>query len=196
MSSAVLCVLSRTATTAESSPSLPTSPLPCISSAASSSHRQICHRHSAVAVEKYHPRRAKTGAKINSLCLLGFVRVGGEDIQARHKPDLVQLRPTHLEDAGSPAKKACSDAASSSWLRPCSKKTNTTQALGVSNAENPESPSFVNEELIDDVLVLADEIADDAPVLVDVKAEMDEFDNDVERRRLDRLAGSRRQAPR
>ncbi|KFK29380.1 hypothetical protein AALP_AA7G126000 [Arabis alpina] len=96
--------------------------------------------------------------------------------------------------AGQLVQKAYSDTASRSWLRPCSKKADATQVPGVSNNENPLSPSLDNEP-IDDVPIRIDEPANDAPILVDIKAEMEDFDNVVEQRRLDRLAGSRGRAP-
>ncbi|KFK29525.1 hypothetical protein AALP_AA7G145700 [Arabis alpina] len=97
---------------------------------------------------------------------------------------VLKPRTTRVEDAGLYAEKACSYAGSSSWLRPCSKQRDETQLLETGNADDPENPFPV------------DELVDDAPVFVDVKAEMEEFDNAVEQRRLDRLASSQRGAPR
>ncbi|KFK23058.1 hypothetical protein AALP_AAs67435U000300 [Arabis alpina] len=107
------------------------------------------------------------------------------------------LKPmtTFLDNVGQSAEKACPDAASSSWLRPCSKQRDETQALDAHNTEGPKNPSLVDEP-INDIPICVDELADDVPVLVDVKAEMEEFDHPVEQRKLDRLAGSQRRAPR
>ncbi|KFK24219.1 hypothetical protein AALP_AAs51720U000300 [Arabis alpina] len=109
--------------------------------------------------------------------------------------NVLKPRTTRVEDAGLYAEKACSDSASSSWLHPHSKKTAETQASGWSNEENPRSSSHV-EQPVDVVPAHVEELVNDAPVFVDVKAEMEEFDNLVEQRRLERFAGSRRRAPR
>ncbi|KFK34217.1 hypothetical protein AALP_AA5G116000 [Arabis alpina] len=96
---------------------------------------------------------------------------------------------------GQNAEKTCSDAASSSWLRPYSKPTDETHALDTRTAGGPRSPPLVDEP-VNDFPIRVEELADDAPVLVDVKAEIEEFDNAVEQRKLNRQANSRRRAPR
>ncbi|KFK30949.1 hypothetical protein AALP_AA6G048700 [Arabis alpina] len=105
--------------------------------------------------------------------------------------DVLKPRTIHLGNARRGPEKACSDAASSSWLRPCSKQEEGSQA----SDKHPSSPSSADEQ-VNDIIIGDDELTADEPILVDVKAEMEEFDNAVEQRRLVHQSGSRRRAPR
>ncbi|KFK43260.1 hypothetical protein AALP_AA1G100700 [Arabis alpina] len=103
------------------------------------------------------------------------------------------LRPKTIHPDG-PSRapvNACSDAASSSWLRPCSKQREGSQA----SDKHPSSPPTADEQ-VNAITIGEDELTADEPILMDVKAEMEEFDNAVERRRLAHHSGSRKRAPR
>ncbi|KFK35641.1 hypothetical protein AALP_AA4G017200 [Arabis alpina] len=164
--------------------------------------RRLC-RGSIVFASALHRRLVKLTVEPRRFLRVGLLGtrqaekdVGNRDVEVNSQRKCQALpKSARFGNAGQLAEKACSDAASSSWLRPCSKKTDATQVPGVSNKENPVSPSLDNEP-IDDVPILADELAADAPGLVVVKAEMEEFNNAVEQRRHDHLASSRRRAPR
>ncbi|KFK24051.1 hypothetical protein AALP_AAs62710U000200 [Arabis alpina] len=109
--------------------------------------------------------------------------------------NVLEPRTAGVGDAEHHAEKACSDAGSSSWLRPCSKQRDESHFLKEHAADGPENPLLIDEP-ISVVPIRIDKLDDEAPTLVDVKAEMEEFDNAVEQRRLDRSSGSRRRAPR
>ncbi|KFK33800.1 hypothetical protein AALP_AA5G062000 [Arabis alpina] len=100
--------------------------------------------------------------------------------------NVLKPRAADVGDAMNHAEEACSDAGSSSWLRPCSKPRDES-LLAERVTDGSDGPLPVDEP-ISIVPVRADELVDEAPILVDVKAEMEEFDNAVERRRLDRVS--------
>ncbi|KFK23401.1 hypothetical protein AALP_AAs67300U000100 [Arabis alpina] len=104
---------------------------------------------------------------------------------------VLKPRTSCLGNARRGPEKACSDAASSSWLRPCSKQREGSQA----SDKHPSSPPTADEQ-VNDIIIGDDELTADEPILVDVKAEMEEFDNAVEQRRLVHQSRSRRRAPR
>ncbi|KFK36159.1 hypothetical protein AALP_AA4G085700 [Arabis alpina] len=105
--------------------------------------------------------------------------------------DVLKPRTSRLGDPRRGPEKACSDAASSSWLRPCSKQREGSHA----SDKHLSSPSAADDQ-VNDIIIGDDELTADEPILVDVKAEMEEFDNAVEQRRLVLQSGSRRRAPR
>ncbi|KFK37126.1 hypothetical protein AALP_AA4G216200 [Arabis alpina] len=102
--------------------------------------------------------------------------------------NVLKPRAADVGDAMNHAEEACSDAGSSSWLHPCSKPRD--ESLLAERVTDGADGPLPDDEPISIVPVRADELVDEAPILVDVKAEMEEFDNAVERRRLDRVSVS------